>query len=324
MLRLITLQTAAMVLGFLLDCLIGDPHGLPHPIVAIGKLIAFFDKKLRRGNNHPGDVGRGGITVVCVSLISTAIPTALLWGAWKLNPWVYFALESIMCWQLLAARQLVREAGKVQQALEAADPQAARRAVSMIVGRDTADLDEQGICRAAVETVAENASDGVIAPLFWMCLCGAPGGFFYKSVNTMDSMLGYKNQTYLYFGAAAAKTDDVLNYLPSRLTALLMIAVCPFCRLNQKNAVRIWRRDRRKHASPNAAQTESVCAGALGLRLAGDAVYGGKVCKKAYIGDALREIEPQDIRRAGTLMYASAVVMLLLCILFRWAVMICL
>lgn len=324
MLKLLTLQTAALVLGFLIDCLVGDPHCLPHPVVAIGKLIAFFDKKLRRGESNPHDVGRGVLTVIGVSLLSTALPALLLWGAWKIHPWVYFALESVMCWQLFAARQLAREAGKVEHALEQRDTEAARHAVSMIVGRDTAALDENGICRAAVETVAENASDGVMAPLFWMLFGGAVGGFFYKSVNTMDSMLGYKNKTYFYFGKAAAKTDDACNFLPARLSAVLMIAVCPLCRLDGKNAVRIWRRDRRKHASPNAAQTESVCAGALGVRLAGDAVYGGEVCKKEFIGDALREIAPQDIGRTNRLMYAASAAMLLLSVLLRLAVILCL
>ncbi len=324
MLKFLTLQTAALALGFLIDCVVGDPHCLPHPVAAIGKLIALFDKKLRHGESNPKDVGRGVCTVIGVCLLSIVVPALLLWGAWKLSPWVYFALESIMCWQLFAARQLAREAGKVETALERGDTEAAQHAVSMIVGRDTAALDANGICRAAVETVAENASDGVIAPLFWMLFGGAVGGFFYKSINTMDSMLGYKNKTYLYFGKAAAKADDVCNFLPARLSAVLMIAVCPLCRLDRKNAARIWRRDRRKHASPNAAQTESVCAGALGVRLAGDAVYGGVVCKKEYIGDALREIEPKDIRRANRLMYAASVAMLLLCLLVRGAVILCL
>ncbi|MBR2591126.1 MAG: cobalamin biosynthesis protein CobD [Clostridia bacterium] len=324
MLKFLSLQSAALLVGFLIDFVLGDPHCLPHPVAAIGKLIALFDKKLRRGESNPHDVGRGVFTVICVSVLSAVIPALLLWGAWVINPWVYFALESVMCWQLLAARQLAREAGKVEQALEQKDTEKARHAVSMIVGRDTAVLDASGICRAAVETVAENASDGVIAPLLWMLFGGAAGGFFYKSVNTMDSMLGYKNKKYYYFGKAAAKTDDVCNFLPARMAALLMIGVCPLCRLDRKNAWRIWRRDRNKHASPNAAQTESVCAGALGVRLAGDAVYGGEVYKKAFIGDALREIELQDIRRTNRLMYAASALMLLLCVVFRLAVILCL
>ena len=323
MLKFFTLQTAALGIGFLMDFIIGDPYFLPHPVVAIGKFIACLERKLRRGDSNPKDVSRGVWTVICVSLISTAVPALLLWGAWVLHPIVYLALESVMCWQVLAARQLVREAKKVERALEAGKVEKARQAVSMIVGRDTVHLDDKGICRAAVETVAENGSDGVIAPLCWMFLFGAAGGFFYKSVNTMDSMLGYKNKKYLYFGRAAAKTDDFVNYIPARIAALLMIAVCPLCRLNQKNAWRIFKRDRYKHASPNSAQTESVCAGALGVRLAGDAVYGGEIYHKEYIGDALREIEPQDIRRSSILMYVASGVMLLLSVLLRLAVILC-
>ena len=182
----------------------------------------------------------------------------------------------------------------------------------MIVGRDTAVLDREGILRAAVETVAENTSDGVTAPLFYIALAGAVGGFFYKAANTMDSMIGYKNETYADLGRCAARLDDVLNYVPSRLTALLMIAVCPLLRLDAGNALRIWRRDRRKHASPNSAQTESDCAGALHLRLAGDAQYFGTLHKKPYIGDDDRPIEPADIRRANRLMYGTSVLMLLI------------
>ena len=201
---------------------------------------------------------------------------------------------------------------KVCRAAESGDTEAARRAVSMIVGRDTAVLDRDGIVRAAVETVAENTSDGVTAPLFYMGLGGAVGAFFYKSVNTMDSMIGYKDEKYADIGRFSAKTDDVLNYIPSRLTALLMIVAASVCRLDGINAFRIWKRDRRNHASPNSAQTESACAGALHLRLAGDAWYFGKLHKKPYIGDNDRPVEPRDIRRANRLMYAASVLMLII------------
>ena len=317
-------QTASIAMGFLLDCIIGDPYKIPHPVMGIGKWISFFDNKLRRGNSNPKDVSRGALTVVLVILLSVVPPALLLWCAWRLHPLAYFALNSVMCGQLLAARQLVREAKKVERALENGDVEGARTAVSFIVGRDTDILEDKGFCRAAVETVAENGSDGVIAPLFWMFLFGAVGGFFYKSINTMDSMLGYKNEKYLYFGRAAAKTDDAVNYIPARLSALLMIFVCPLCGLDQKNAWKIFRRDRYKHASPNSAQTESTCAGALGVRLAGDAVYGGVVHKKEYIGDPIKEIEPMDITRAGRLMYGASFVMLLIGLLLRTLVILCL
>lgn len=317
------LQTAAIFAGFLIDFFVGDPYSIPHPVVGIGKWISFFDRKLRRGNSNPKDVGRGVLTVILVALISTGVPALVLELLWRLHPAAYFAVNAIMCWQILAARQLFREGKKVQRALEKGDTEGARAAVSMIVGRDTDVLDENGICRAAVETVAENASDGVIAPLFWTFLFGAAGGFFYKSINTMDSMLGYKNEKYLYFGRAAARTDDVVNYIPARLSAVLMIAACPLCRLDGKNARRIFRRDRYKHASPNSAQTESTVAGALGVRLAGDAVYGGVVKKKEFIGDPIREIEPYDITRAGRLMYVASALMLTLGLILRGAVILC-
>ena len=320
MIELLIIQSAAIAVGFLIDFFVGDPYTLPHPVVGIGKCISFFDKKLRRGNSNPKDVPRGTVTVIAVILISTVIPALILVGAWFIHPAVYAVVDSIMCWQIVAARQLARESTKVRRALEKGDTEGARKAVSNIVGRDTNVLDEKGICRAAVETVAENTSDGVIAPLFWMILFGAVGGFFYKSINTMDSMLGYKNEKYLYFGRAAAKTDDVVNFVPSRISAVLMILACPICRLNGRNARRIFHRDRYKHASPNSAQTESTCAGALELRLAGDAIYGGVVHKKEYIGDPIREIEPADIGRANRLMYVSSLFMLLIGLILRTAV----
>ena len=311
------LQTAAILTGFIIDWFVGDPYDLPHPIVWIGRLIAFLDNKLRIKRNDKKNIVRGAITAVIVVVVSTAIPALVLELMWKIHPLAFYLVNSIMCFQMLAARQLVIESKKVQTALEASDTEAARRAVANIVGRDTDVLDANGICRAAVETVAENGSDGVVAPLFWMFLFGAVGGFFYKSINTMDSMLGYKNDKYLYFGRVAAKTDDVVNFIPARLAAILMIAACPFLHLDTKNALRIFLRDRYKHASPNSAQTEAACAGALDIRLAGDAVYGGVVHKKEYIGDPIREIEPYDIKRAGDLMYLSSAFMLVIGLLIR-------
>lgn len=319
--ELLICQTAALVIGFVLDFFIGDPRALPHPVVGIGRLISLCERLLRHGGK--GDLWRGAVTVIAVTVPSALLPAALLFAAWHIHPVAYLVLDSVMCFQLLAARQLVRESRRVQTALEAGDVEGARRAVSMIVGRDTDVLDSNGICRAAVETVAENTSDGVIAPLFWMGLFGAAGGFFYKAVNTMDSMIGYKNEKYLLFGRAAAKTDDFVNFLPARLSALLMIVVCPLLRLDRKGAWLIFRRDRLRHASPNSAQTESACAGALGVRLAGDAIYGGVLHQKEYIGDPRRQIEPRDISRAGALMYAASAAMLFLIILLRTAVIIC-
>lgn len=324
MVELLIYQTYAIVIGFIIDFFVGDPHAIPHPVVAIGKLISFLDKKLRIGGGDKRDILRGVWTVLIVASVSTVIPALILFMMWKIHPAAYLFVSSLMCAQIIAARELVRECTKVERALENDDIEEARKAVSYVVGRDTDALDKEGICRAAVETIAENGSDGVIAPLFWMLLFGASGGFFYKAINTMDSMLGYKNEKYLYFGRAAAKTDDVVNFIPSRISAIFMIASCPICHLDGRNALRIFRRDRLKHTSPNAAQTESVFAGALNVRLNGPALYGGVLHEKEYLGDDIRSIVPDNIKRAGYLMYTASALMLIIGVLLRMGVIICL
>ena len=304
----------ALLLGFFIDLLLGDPHSIPHPVVWIGKLITAVEKAVRRifPKTVRGENVAGGVLWLVVAGISTAVPALLLYAAYRLHPAAGLVLESIMCWQILATKSLRDESMKVYAALKEGVPENYRRAVSMIVGRDTAELDDLAVARAAVETVAENASDGVIAPMLFLALGGAPLGFFYKAANTMDSMLGYVEMPYKNIGLVPAKMDDVLNYIPARLSALLMLAAGALLRLDVKNGWRIWRRDRRNHASPNSAQTESVCAGLLGVRLAGDAYYHGVLHKKPYIGDARREIEYEDIPRAGRLLYATAALSLLL------------
>ena len=304
----------ALLIGFFVDLLLGDPHSIPHPVVWIGKLISAVEKLVRRlfPKTVRGENIAGGVLWVIVVLVSTAVPALLLYAACRLHPAAGLVLESIMCWQILATRSLRDESMKVYAALKKGVPEEYRRAVSMIVGRDTAELDDLAVTRAAVETVAENASDGVIAPMLFLALGGAPLGFFYKAANTMDSMLGYIEMPYKNIGLVPAKMDDVLNYIPARLSALLMLAAGALLGMDAKNGWRIWRRDRRNHASPNSAQTESVCAGLLGVRLAGDAYYHGELHKKPYIGDALREIEYEDIPRAGRLLYATAALSLVL------------
>ena len=220
--------------------------------------------------------------------------------------------EGFLCSLMLAARGLYTESMKVCRSLEAGRTEAARYNVSMIVGRDTSVLDEGGIARAAVETVAENASDGVIAPFLFMALLGPAGGTLYKAVNTMDSMVGYKNDRYLYFGRCAARLDDLLNLAPARLTGILMVLgawVLPG--MDGAHACKVLLRDRKRHASPNSAHGEAACAGALHLRLAGDAWYFGTLHKKPYIGDDDRVIEPADIRRANHLMFFAEGMMVL-------------
>ncbi len=302
------LSLLAVILGFILDLIVGDPHWLYHPIRLVGHLISGLEKLLRSifPKTEQGELIAGGFLLVLTAGITTAVAWGLLLAAGLVHPCLRFALEVIMCYWVLATKSLKTETMKVYDALKEGDLKKARFAVSMVVGRDTEVLDDIGVTKAAVETVAENASDGVIAPLLFLMIGGSPVGVFYKAVNTMDSMVGYKNDKYLYFGRAAAKLDDVANYIPSRLAALLWIMAAAFTRNDAKGAWRIWRRDRRNHASPNSAQTESACAGALGVQLAGPAYYFGEYYPKPTIGDPLRPIEPEDILRADRMMYVAS------------------
>ena len=315
----------ALAIGFALDLVVGDPHWLPHPIRLVGRLISGLERILRRvfPATPKGERAAGVVLVVLVCTISTACAIALLVLCGMASPWLALAVESIMCYQMLATKALKDESMKVCDALAAGDLAAARSAVSMIVGRDVERLDAAGVTRAAVETVAENASDGVVAPLLFMAVGGAPLGVFYKAVNTMDSMVGYRNEKYRYFGTAAARFDDVLNFVPARLSGVLMVCAASIARLDAKGAWRIFLRDRRKHASPNSAHTEAACAGALDVALAGDAWYFGKLVEKPTIGDALRPVEAADIVRANRLLYATASLSLVLCLALGWVIYVC-
>jgi adenosylcobinamide-phosphate synthase len=352
--------------AFLLDNLLGDPYCLPHPVRFIGRLIGFFDGDFRKESDSPGTKRKKGLLLVIFLLaICGGVTFIGLYIVYHIHRAAGIVVESILCYQMLSMKSLKTESMKVYRALEKGETEQARIAVSMIVGRDTDRLDEDGIIRAAVETVAENTSDGVIAPMFYLAIGGGLFGVLYKTINTMDSMVGYKNEKYLDFGRYAAKLDDLANFIPSRMAALLMIAGTGVCRLaedvrmlyrsllcsclsgngrykrsgrcqmsdrdssaenhiaknenrkmtyNPGNALRIYRRDCRNHASPNSAQTESVCAGALGIRLAGDAWYFGKKVEKPYIGDNLRHIEAEDIRRANVLLYVTSFLMWGICL----------
>ena len=305
------------LIGMILDWIFGDPVWLYHPVRIIGKWISFLEKILRKfAGDQEGNEKKllitGGILWILVILASAAVPMGILYLAEKLSPCAAFVLECFWCYQLLAARSLGKESKKVYKKLIQDDLSGARLAVSMIVGRDTENLTVEGVTKAAVETVAENTNDGVIAPLIYMLIGGPILGFVYKAVNTMDSMLGYKNEKYLYFGRVAAKMDDVAGFIPARISALLMILASCLLGMDGKNALWIWKRDRRKHASPNAAQTEAVCAGALQVQLAGDAWYFGKKHEKDTIGDPIREIEPRDILRSEKLMIGTEVLTFLL------------
>lgn len=315
-------STTALALGVIIDAVFGDPQVPWHPIRLIGKLIAAAERRLRRlfPQTRDGERRAGAVMAAAIPASVFLTAAAVSGAAFLLNRYAFLIVESLMCASLLAAGSLRSESMKVYRAITAGDIEGARRAVSMIVGRDTGSLNEAGITRAAVETVAENASDGVIAPLLFAVIGGAPLGFLYKAINTMDSMVGYKNDRYIDFGRAAARLDDAANFVPSRLSAILMIAVSAPLGMDCKGAARIFHRDRKKHSSPNSAQTEAVCAGALGVRLGGDASYFGKLQKKHYIGDDSRPIEPDDIKRANRLMHAASLLAAALLIAAKAAV----
>lgn len=312
-------MTLALVIGYVLDLIVGDPHNLWHPVCGIGKLISVTEKGLRNcfGTGKRQERLAGVVLVLVVCSVSTLVPLGIILFAGWIHPYLQTAVMAVMCCQLLATKSLKDESMKVYQALENKDLEGARTAVSMIVGRDTKALDEKGVTKAAVETVAENTSDGIIAPLFYLAIGGPVLGFFYKSINTMDSMVGYKNEKYLNFGFAAAKLDDVVNYIPARLAALLMILGSGVLGMRFGQAWKIYSRDHGNHASPNSAHTEAVMAGALGVQLAGDAYYFGKLYKKPTIGDGLREIEPADIKRANRLLYMTSLLAMVLVVALR-------
>ena len=316
---------AVVALGFLLDQVLGDPHWLYHPVRLIGAYISFLEKGIRKlfGEGESALLVGGVVLVILVTGTTAVVSGGILYTCGRISPWLRFLASVILCYQLFAVKSLKDESMKVYQKLKENDLPGARYAVSMIVGRDTENLSETGVTKAAVETIAENTSDGVIAPLLFLAIGGPALGFLYKSINTMDSMVGYKNDRYLYFGRTAAKLDDIVNYIPARISALLMVVSCFLCgkEFDGKRAWYIFKRDRCKHASPNSAQTEAVCAGALGIRLAGNASYFGKIVEKPYIGDAERAVETEDIKRADRLLYATAVLCEAICLSVLWIIL---
>ena len=300
---------SALMAGFLLDLLIGDPRWLYHPVIFIGKTISFFERNIRRrfpATPH-GELAGGVLLVLLTLVVSGGIPAVILAVTGRIHPLLQWAAGAFLCYQLLAMKCLKDESMKVYHALKTGTLEDGRHAVSMIVGRDTQALDEKGVIKAAVETVAENFSDGVLAPMFYMVIGGPVLMFLYKGINTMDSMVGYKNDRYLYFGRCAARLDDAANFIPSRLAGIMLILAAYLGNFSGKDAKRIFLRDRKKHASPNSAQTESAAAGALQIQLAGNAYYFGKLHEKQFIGDPIREIQVEDIRRMNKLMYLASI-----------------
>ena len=301
--------TLAIFCGFVLDLLLGDPRlpHFPHPVVVMGKSIAWLETRLRSifPKTPAGELAAGRVLAAGLPLGTLAVTGFICWGGAALHPALGFFFQVLWCWQALAIKDLASESRNVYRVLETGDLPAARKAVGRIVGRDTQELTTEGVIKATVETVAENFSDGVLAPLLYMLLGGAPLAMTYKAINTMDSMVGYKNDRYLYFGRAAARLDDAANFLPARLAALFWIAASALAGQDMARAWRVWRRDRRNHASPNSAQCEAACAGALGVQLAGPASYFGEVYEKPTIGDDLRPVVPEDILRTNRTLFIA-------------------
>lgn len=312
----------AVIIGFILDLILGDPHWLPHPVRLIGFLIAKGEKIIRKilPKTKNGEIVGGLILTVIIITVAFTLPLLILYFAGVVNTAFRISIHAIFCYQILATKSLKTESMRVYYQLVNNDIINARKYLSWIVGRDTEKLTEEGITKATVETIAENTSDGVIAPLIFIALGGAPLGFLYKAVNTLDSMIGYKNDRYLFFGKFAAKLDDVFNFIPAIISAYIMIAASLVTGLDYKNAYRIYKRDKRNHSSPNSAKTESVCAGALNVKLAGDAYYFGKLVNKQTIGDSDRAIEVKDILMTNRLMYVTAILAVVIMCGIRLAV----
>lgn len=300
--------------AFILDQIFGDPRNFPHPVVIIGKLISAMERFTRKvfPKTNKGELAAGAFTWLVVATVSFAVPFIALVLLAKVNVWAAFALNTFWSYQIFASKSLKEQSMLVYRYLEAEDLPNSRKYLSWIVGRDTSELDPEEITKAVVETVAENTSDGVTAPMLYMMILGAPLGMLYKAINTMDSMLGYKNDRYMYFGRIPAKIDDVANFIPARITGLLMCLTAPLIGLDGRNAYRIYKRDRLKHLSPNSGHLEAACAGAMHIMLGGDSFYFGKLVEKASLGDPDREVRITDIPGSIKMMYASSLAMLAL------------
>lgn len=301
-----------IILALLLDLTFGDPRWLPHPVVMIGRLITFLDQNLRRSWLNQRTAG---VLLLLATLAAAAGATwLLLHFSAAVHPLAGTAAAILISFTCLAARSLHLESARVATALAAGDLSSARKYLAWIVGRDTEQLEEAEIWRALVETVAENSSDGIIAPLFWLTAGGPLAAMAFKAVSTLDSMVGYKNQRYLRVGWASARMDDLLNFIPARLTAALMIMAAPLCGLSAAAAARITLRDRLKHPSPNSGHPEAAAAGALGVRLGGAASYNGVASWKEQIGDPLLPLDQSAYRSMIRLMYTATLLMALLCL----------
>jgi len=311
----------ALFTGFVTDVIFGDPAWLFHPVVLFGKMTTAMEHTLRRifPKTPRGESAAGAVTSVITTGSTFLASYLMLYFLKRLNLIAGFILEAIWCYQCLAVKDMLKESHNVYKNLITEDIEKQRRAVGRIVGRDTEYLNREGIITACIESVAESLNDGVIAPVFFAIIGGAPLGLTYKAINTMDSMVGYKNERYFYFGKIPAHLDDIANYIPARISALLIVMSAWICREKWKEAFWIWRRDGRRHASPNSGQTEAAMAGALDIRLGGPASYFGEIYEKPYIGDRIKQADEGDILRANKLFFASSVLGVIIAMAARFA-----
>ncbi len=296
--------------GYILDLIIGDPYSFPHPVRFIGKLISFVEKQIRKVAKTKKALKISGFLLWFIVVVVTISVTTLIIKLFEFNKTIQFIVSSILIYTTLATKCLKDESVKIYKVLKTGDIEKSRLQLSYIVGRDTSNLSEKEIVRATVETVAENTVDGIIAPLFYAFIGGAPLAMAYKAINTLDSTVGYKNDKYYDLGYASAKIDDIANYIPARLGVILLSIGSLVVGFDFKNALIIGIRDRKNHKSPNCAFSEGAVSGALGVQLGGTNVYFGQEVYKPTIGDKKREIETQDILRTNKIMYSSSIVAL--------------
>lgn len=310
---MLTNSSIILIIAFILDLFIGDPHNFPHPIRLFGKIILFLESFFRKRDKNKFKL-YGFYIVVISNLIVFSIYFFILYILIIINnKYIYTFISSFIFYQFLACRSLRVESMKVYKALKENNIEKARKMLSMIVGRDVESLNEEQIIKASIETVAENFSDGIIAPMFYYIIFFIYGVCIYKMVNTLDSMIGYKDEKYKDIGYFSAKIDDILNYIPARISAfLLLFSALFFTDMSIKNGYYIFKRDRYNHASPNSAQTESVVSGLFNIRLAGDAYYFGKLYKKPYIGDDIRSVKVEDIKRVNDLILFASIIFVII------------
>ena len=306
--------------GYALDLIVGDPYSFPHPVRFIGKLISIVEKYIRKITSTDRGLKIAGFFLWFITVGVTFGTTYFVVNLFKFNNFAYFIVNSILIYTTLATKCLKDESTKIYKVLKTGDIEKSRVQLSYIVGRDTTHLNEKEIVRATVETVAENTVDGIIAPLFYGFIGGAPLAMAYKAINTLDSTVGYKNDKYYYLGFASAKIDDIANYIPARIGVLLLALGSLFTGFNFKNALKIGIRDRKNHKSPNCAFSEGAVAGALGIQLGGTNIYFGKPVYKPTIGDKRREIEVEDIVRTNKIMYGASIISILIFTIIYFAV----